>query len=100
MASCDATLLAIRAARVGIQLDSISVQVDSISDGRGMLLDDFPDISPGSAGMKLVFKVASKTATKEQIEELVKWVEKHSPVGTDVMTAVNVKTELEFVKTT
>ena len=100
LASCDATLLAIRAARVGIQLDSISVQVDSISDGRGMLLDDFPHISPGSAGMKLVFKVASKTATKEQIEELVKWVEEHSPVGTDVMTAVNVKTELEFAKTT
>jgi uncharacterized OsmC-like protein len=96
LASCDATLLAIRAARTGIRLDAIQVQVQSSSDGRGMLLDD-DEISPGCTDMKLTFIVSSRTASKEQIHELVRWVEKHSPVGTDVMTPVKVVTEIQIV---
>lgn len=46
IASCDATLLAMRVARKGFELDSIKVKVDAMSDGRGMFLDE--GISPGS----------------------------------------------------
>ena len=94
LASCDASLLAIRAARVGVQLDSIQVKVDGESDGRGMLLDE--GISAGSSKICIVFKVSSKTATKKEIEDLIHWVEEHSPVGTDVSRAVNVNSEIEI----
>lgn len=96
LASCDATMLAIRAARTGIQFDTIQVKAESSSDGRGMLLDT-TEISPGCTDMKLTFIVSSQTATKEQIHDLVRWVEKHSPVGTDVMSPIKVTTEIQIL---
>lgn len=96
LASCDATLLKIRAARLGVVLDFIQVRVEASSDGRGMLLDD-NNISAGSSEMKTIFRVGSKTATPEQIQELVHWVEQHTPVGADIVQAVNLKSEIEIV---
>src|SRR5210317_1932572 len=82
LASCDATLLAMRAARTGIELDRIEVRVEASSDGRGMFLDD--GVSPGSSEMCLYFDIAGEGVSREQIGEMVAWVEEHSPVGTDV----------------
>ena len=95
LASCDATLLAMRAARQGLQLDSIEVRVEASSDGRGMFLDE--GINPGSSEMCLRFRIAPGNATSEQIEELVHWVEAHSPVGNDVMRAVTMHSQIEIV---
>ncbi len=86
--SCDATLLAMRAARKGIELDSIEVTVDAMSDGRGMFLDE--GISPGSSEVRIHFDVRSKNATREQIQELVDWVTIHAPVGNDISRPVDV----------
>jgi uncharacterized OsmC-like protein len=36
VASCDATLLTMRAARLGLNLESVEVRVEALSDGRGM----------------------------------------------------------------
>jgi len=93
LASCDATLLAMRAARLGLQLDSIQVRVEASSDGRGMFLDE--GVSPGSDEMRLYFKISASTVSAEQIEALVRWVEEHSPVGTDITRAVDVRSEIE-----
>jgi uncharacterized OsmC-like protein len=93
LASCDATLLAIRAARVGVKLDKIEVRVEGRSDGRGMFLDN--GVSPGSSEMRLNFCIEGAGVSREQIEELVAWVEEHSPVGTDVSRAVNLHSEIE-----
>ena len=92
IASCDATLLAIRAARQGIELDSIEVNVDASSDGRGMILDE--GVSPGSAEIHVRFNVGAKRASAEQVQELVDWVVGHSPVGTDIARAVDVSVEV------
>jgi len=94
LASCDATLLAMRAARLGLQLDSIEVRVEASSDGRGMFLDE--GISAGSSDMCLHFKIGAGDASAEQIEALVRWVEQHSPVGSDIMQAVNLRSEIEI----
>jgi uncharacterized OsmC-like protein len=94
LASCDATLLAMRAARLGLQLDSIEVRVEASSDGRGMFLDD--GISPGSSEMCLHFKIGAGSASSEQIEDLVHWVEQHSPVGSDILQAVRLRSEIEI----
>jgi uncharacterized OsmC-like protein len=96
LASCDATLLAMRAARLGLELDSIEVRVEASSDGRGMFLDG--GISPGSSEMCLYFKIGAGNASAEQIEALVHWVEQHSPVGTDVMQALELRSEIEIIE--
>lgn len=95
IASCDATLLAMRAARKGVKLDTIEVSVDAMSDGRGMFLDE--GVSPGSSEIHIRFSVSAKEVSKEQLQELVDWVVAHSPVGTDIARAVNVSVEIESV---
>jgi len=95
LASCDATLLSLRAARIGLELDSVEVRVEASSDGRGMFLDD--GISPGSSEMCLYFKIGAGNASAQQIEDLVRWVEQHSPVGTDIVRAVELSSQIEMV---
>lgn len=93
IASCDATLLAMRAARKGIELDSIMVRVDAKSDGRGMLLDE--GISPKSSEIRVLFDIRARNASREQIQELVNWVTAHAPVGNDISHAVEMSYELK-----
>ena len=95
LASCDATLLAMRAARQGFQLEHIEVSVEASSDGRGMFLDE--GINPGSAEMRLRFRIAPGNASAEQVAELVRWVEEHSPVGNSIARAVPLHSEIEIV---
>jgi uncharacterized OsmC-like protein len=95
LASCDATLLAMRAARLGLKLNSIQVRVEASSDGRGMFLDE--GVSPGSEEVRLYFKIGARRVSAEQFEALVHWVEQHSPVGTDILRAVDVRSEIETI---
>ena len=94
LASCDATLLAMRAARVGIELDSIEVRVEASSDGRGMFLDQ--GINPGSSAMQIHFRIGAGKASRDDVEALVRWVEEHSPVCADIARAVEVSSHLEI----
>ena len=94
LASCDATLLAMRAARQGIELDRIQVRVQTWSDGRGMFLDE--GIVPGSTKMQLVFTISAARASDDDIRELVHWVEAHSPVGSDISRAIELDSSLEL----
>ena len=94
LASCDATLLAMRAARLGLKLGSIQVRVEASSDGRGMFLDE--GISAGSTDMQLTFTIQADGVSAAEIEALVQWVEAHSPVGTDISRAVELSSTLEI----
>jgi len=93
LASCDATLLAMRAARLGLELDNIEVRVEASSDGRGMFLDE--GIAPGSDEMCVYFKIGANGVSQQQIKALVHWVEQHSPVGADIKRAVDVHSEID-----
>ncbi len=95
IASCDATLLTMRAARLGIKLDTIEVSVDAMSDGRGLFMDE--GVSPGSTEVRIVFKIGATDVPRGKLQEMVDWVSAHSPVGTDVEKAVDVSVELELV---
>lgn len=95
LASCDATLLAVRAARLGLKLDGIQVRVEASSDGRGMFLDN--GISAGSTDMRLVFTIKAGAVSAAEIEKLVQWVESHSPVATDITRAVELHSDLEIL---
>ena len=93
VASCDATLLTMRAARLGLTLESVEVRVEALSDGRGMFLDE--GVSPGSTQMRICFKIKAPRVSADEIQDLVQWVSEHAPVGTDIAKAVEVQVVIE-----
>ena len=95
LASCCATVIAMRAARLGIHLTKLEVAVESEGDHRGILgLDD--QISASMSSLRTNVQIAADNANPELLEELVRWAEKHSPVGCTVRDAatntINIRT--------
>ena len=86
-ASCLATLIAMRAAQQGIELDRIEVVVDSESDDRGILgLSDSVPAGPLSSRARV--RIGRNSATKEQLDAIIQWAEVHCPVQDAVRRAV------------
>lgn len=99
LASCDATLLALRAAQIGLTLSTLEVTVEGDPDDTGMLgflgIDEC--IPPGEHGIRIRFRLGAEDVTPEQLHEPVAWVEAHSPVGDSVRRAIPSKVEVEIV---
>ena len=79
LAACDATLVAMEAARDGIELTDLEVSVESESDFRGVLGVD-PTVRPGPLSMRVGIRVAAINATDEQLRAIVERAESRSPV--------------------
>jgi len=79
LASCDATVIALRAAELGIHLERLEVTVDSESDDRGLL--GVGDAPPGPLGVRVRVRLRAKDVGDETVRDLLSWVERHSPVG-------------------
>jgi uncharacterized OsmC-like protein len=79
LASCDASLLAMEAARDGIELTELEVSVESESDFRGVLGVD-PAIQPGPLSMRVGIRLAASNATDDQLRAIVERAEARSPV--------------------
>lgn len=96
LASCDATMIALRAAELGISLTALEVTVDSTSDDRGMLeIDD--SIPAGPLSVRVLVKLGANDASEEQLQDLVAWTKRHSPVGDAISRAVPLKFEVKVV---
>lgn len=96
LANCDATMIALRAAELGITLTTLEVTVTSTSDDRGLLqIDD--SIHAGPLNAQVHVKLGGKDVTAEQLQELVTWTEKHSPVGDAISRAVPLQVSVEVV---
>lgn len=93
LANCDATVIAMRAAELGIVLSRLEVTVGSESDNRG-LLGVGESVPPGPLSMRVSVRIAAEGASAQQLRELVQWAEKHSPVSDAVRRAVPVTTEV------
>jgi uncharacterized OsmC-like protein len=86
LAACCSTVIASRAARLGIELTELEVKVVGEGNHRGMLgLDE--SISAGHSALRTDVRVSARNATPEQLRELVIWAEEHSPVGRTVRDA-------------
>ena len=95
MASCTATVIAMRAAKLGVNLTSLEVTVESESDQRGMLgLDD--NVSAGLGAFRMKVKIAGD-APAAKLKALVEWADGHSPVGCTVKEAPACALEVEVV---
>jgi len=93
-AACVATLLAMRAAQMGVALDSVEVTVDSESDDRGILGID-PSVPAGPLSGRVAVRVGAPRVDAAEIERLVQWAVDHCPVVDAVRRAVPVTVEIE-----
>jgi uncharacterized OsmC-like protein len=93
LANCDATVIAMRAAQLGIALERLEVTVSSTSDDRG-ILGISESVPAGPLSMRVSIRIAAGGVTAEELRELVHWGEEHSPVGDTVRRAVVVVSEV------
>src|SRR3712207_5953226 len=94
-ASCIATLIAMRAAEEGVDLEGLEVSVDSESDDYGILgLDEA--VPSGPLSMRVAVRVKSATASGDRVREIVAWGVAHCPVCDAVKRAVPVQLEVEL----
>src|SRR5919204_5904522 len=93
LASCDATLVAMEAARDGIELTDLPVTVSSESDFRGVLgVDD--TVHPGPLAIRVRIQLAAANATEDQLREIVQRAESRSPVRDALERGVSMATEI------
>ena len=96
LASCTATVIAMRAAKLGIALDLLEVSAETDSDHRGMLgLDE--NISAGMRNLRMKIRIAGDAAP-ETLREIAAWADAHSPVGCTVRQAPACSIEIELAK--
>ena len=95
LASCTATVIAMRAAKLGVTLETLEVTVESDSDMRGILgLDE--KISAGQAAVRTIVKIRGN-AEPHALREIVAWADAHSPVGCTVRDGPACSLQIELV---
>lgn len=95
LAACDATLVAMEAARDGIELTDLEVSVESESDFRGVLGVD-RTVAPGPLSMRVAIRVAAANAGDEQLRAIVERAESHSPVRDALARELPMNTEISI----
>jgi len=93
LANCDATLVAMRAAQLGIELKHLEVSVGSESDNRGVLgVDDA--VPAGPLRVQVSFRLSADGVSERELRELVHWAEQHSPVGDALRRSVSMSSQI------
>lgn len=93
VASCEATLITMRAAQLGVTLSDLEVTVDSESDDRGILgIDD--GVPAGPLTGRVHVKIAGD-GTDAELRAIVEWAHKHCPVSDAVVRAIPTTLEIE-----
>ena len=93
LAACDASTVAMEAARDGIELSELSVSVESDTDFRGVLGVD-GGAHPGPLEVRTRIELAAPDATEEQLREIVRRAEERSPVRDALAREVSMTTEI------
>jgi len=86
-AACVASLVAIRAAALDVELRGVDVEVDSESDDRGILGLD-PAIPAGAHSMRIVVSIDAPSVERDVIEGVASWAVEHCPVTDSIARAV------------
>jgi uncharacterized OsmC-like protein len=93
LASCEATLIAMRAAQEAVGLESLEVTVDSESNDYGILGID-PAIPAGPSSARVEVRVSSKDASDEQLRAIIEWAHDHCPVADTVRRPIPMNLEV------
>ena len=78
LGTCEATRVAMEAAVRGVELSTLEVEVESTSDHRGLF--GIADAEPGPLTMAVRYRLASPTASKDELHALVTEPGFRSPV--------------------
>lgn len=96
VASCTATAIAMRAAKLGIELTTLEVTVESASDNRGLLgLDE--KISAGLSSIATRVKIGASGVDAARLRELAKYGDDHSPMACTTRNSPRYSLEVEVV---
>lgn len=95
LASCTATVIAMRAAQLGVTLDGLKVSVTSESDVRG-LLGITDEVSARLDNLRVQVQIGAAGASPGQLREIVSWAEAHSPIGCTVRDAQRTLLDIEI----
>jgi len=96
IASCTATVIAMRAAKLGVALSNLEVTVETDSDLRGILGLD-KNVSAGHGPVRMKVKIGAPTASPAVLREIVTWADRHSPVTCTVRQAPQCSLEIQVV---
>lgn len=80
LATCDATRIALRAAELGIALDTLKVMTDSVDDDRGLFGID-KSIRAGSLSLRTRVTIGAADVAEDVLREIVDYAVTHSPVA-------------------
>jgi uncharacterized OsmC-like protein len=93
LAACTSTVIAMRAAKLGIALSKLEVTVESESDNRGLLgLDE--GVSAGLGNLRMRVRIAGD-APPDTLREIVAWGDAHSPIACTVRNSPRSSVEVE-----
>ena len=95
IAACDTTLIAMRAAMLGIDLVDVSVTVDSESNDHGILGID-ETVPAGPSSIRTRVRLAAANADEAALREVVDWAVAHCPVSDAITRAVPVAVEVSI----
>lgn len=95
LVTCDATRIALRAAEVGVSLDTLEVAVDAVWDDRGLFGMD--DTSPaGPLSVRTRVNIGAAGVAEETLREIVDFAVAHSPVADGLRRATPTTLEVSF----
>lgn len=97
LAGCDATVIAMRAASLGVELDTLEVTVAMDFDDRGLVGTD-DTVPAGPLSTKVSVRIGAKGVDEETLAGMVHWAERHSPVGDALSRAVPGSLQVDIVK--
>jgi uncharacterized OsmC-like protein len=80
LATCDATRIALRAAELGIVLDTLEVITDSVDDDRGLFGID-NSVRAGSLSIRTRVEIGAAGVSEKVLWEIVDYAVTHSPVA-------------------
>ena len=80
LATCDATRIALRAAELGLSLDTLEVTADSVDDDRGLFGMD-ATVRAGSLSLRTRVKIGAAGVKEQTLRDIVSYAIAHSPVA-------------------
>ena len=96
IASCTATVMAMRAARLGVELTTLEVTVESEADQRGLLgLDG--KVSAAFSTLRIRARIGAEDIAPDDLRALATWGDDHSPVACTVRESPPTTIEVEVV---
>ena len=95
LAACDTTLIAMRAAMLGVELTSAQVMIDSESNDYGILgIDD--SVPAGPLSVRTRVRVSARDTDPQTLRDLVEWAIDHCPVCDAVKRAVPMTVDIDI----